>query len=102
MIWEARTAFTEMDVGTRLCIYERMQIAGDPPGQLVGDHEMPIEINDRWVTSKVENADGESAILELWDGRRFKMSTSKPGERASGIISPMHTQDWVIRDQLPD
>ena len=102
MIWEARTAFIEIEVGTRLCIMERLQMGGDPPGRLVGDHEMPIELNDKWVTSKVEKADGESAILELWDGRRFKMSRSKPNEPSSGITSSMHTQDWVIREQLTD
>ena len=102
MGWEAKTAFSSVRVGARLCIFESPQNPRNPPPQLLGDHPIIIEIFDRdFLQAHIEKATKQSAILVLPDGQRFQISPLKPGEFDSSITLPtMHYEDWVVRAEL--
>lgn len=103
MTWEARTNFSEIKPGTRLCIYERMQIGGQPPASLLGDVPLAIEdCNQRWIEAKIEGATTSNAILVMPDGVRFQISPRREGEFDSGVnLINMYSQDWIVRSQMP-
>jgi hypothetical protein len=97
MRWEARTAFVEIRPGTRLCIMQTPQIAGQPAPRLRGETPLDIDVNHKWISASVEGATATRATLILPDGTRYEMTPRQPGELSSGITSRMHTQDWVVR-----
>lgn len=98
MKWEARTSSLSLGPNTRLFVYASPQSFGEKP-YLQGDHDLWIEVSNRWVKAQVLGASRSTALLVLPNGISHTITPLQKGEHGSGISlgGHMYGEDWVIR-----
>jgi hypothetical protein len=102
-MWHAISNFSKIDIRTSFHIIEPTTV-GQPPSRLPVGCEISIELAHGARTKMTVLRVGmNEADIQLPDGAIWRMTPHTENDIPVSIESPdMHSQDWVIRSQLPN